>query len=176
MTPCHIAVVGPSGAGKDTLMRAAADSLPNVLLVRRAITRPADSGSEDFEPVTEAEFLRRRGAGDLILDWQAHGLRYGIPRAGGDDGVRLVNLSRKVLSQAGQVMPGLSVIHVTAEPDTLAARLLARGRETPDDIALRVARDVRMEDSGLRVITIDNSGALADATSAFIAAVKELSA
>ncbi|SDD35158.1 ribose 1,5-bisphosphokinase [Paracoccus isoporae] len=177
MSLSHIAVVGPSGAGKDTLMRQAASALPDVTLVRRAITRPADRGSEDFEPVTEAEFLRRREAGELILDWQAHGLRYGIPRPHGAQGhaIRLVNLSRGVLREAASVLPDLSVIHVTADPETLAARLVARGREAPDEIALRVARDARLDAAGLRVITIDNSGALAQACAAFNAAVRELS-
>ena len=51
-----IAVVGPSGAGKDTLIEAARRARPDLLIVRRVITRPTESGGEDFEGVTEAEF------------------------------------------------------------------------------------------------------------------------
>ncbi|WBU51932.1 phosphonate metabolism protein/1,5-bisphosphokinase (PRPP-forming) PhnN [Paracoccus sp. SCSIO 75233] len=170
----RIAVVGPSGAGKDTLMRAAASALPEICLLRRAITRPEDAGGEDFEGVTEAEFARRQAAGDFVLNWDAHGLRYGVPQMQGQ-GVWLVNLSRRVLPEAAQALPGLAVIHVTAAPEVLAARLAERGRETAEDIAARIAREAEFDAAGLPVITIDNSGALADAEAAFIAAVQELS-
>ncbi|NHF74506.1 AAA family ATPase [Paracoccus xiamenensis] len=169
-----IAVVGPSGAGKDTLMRAAARALPTIRLARRAITRPCEDSSEDFEAVAADEFARRRAKGDFVLDWQAHGLRYGVPHPSGA-GIWLMNLSRRVLPQAAGALPGLGVIHVTADPATLAARLAGRGRESATDISTRIARDACFDAAGLTVITIDNSGALADARSAFIAAVQELS-
>ena len=74
-------VVGPSGAGKDTLMAAAA-ARPGVALVRRVITRPAAAGGEDFDGVTPAEFARRRAACDFALDWQAHGPHPAAARRG----------------------------------------------------------------------------------------------
>ncbi|HMB13658.1 MAG TPA: phosphonate metabolism protein/1,5-bisphosphokinase (PRPP-forming) PhnN, partial [Roseovarius sp.] len=45
-----IAVVGPSGVGKDTLMRAMVAERPNLRRVRRVITRRADDGGEGHEP------------------------------------------------------------------------------------------------------------------------------
>ena len=75
------AVVGPSGAGKDTLIQGALAARPDLRLVRRVITRPTDAGGEDFEGVTEDDFAARRRAGDFALHWQAHGLSYGIPKA-----------------------------------------------------------------------------------------------
>jgi ribose 1,5-bisphosphokinase len=47
------AVVGPSGAGKDLLIQGALAARPDLRLVRRVITRPADSGAEDHEAATE---------------------------------------------------------------------------------------------------------------------------
>ncbi len=81
MTPAPriFAVVGPSGAGKDTLIAGALARRPDLRLVRRVITRPAAAGGEDFDGVTEAEFTARLKRGDFALHWQAHGLRYGIP-------------------------------------------------------------------------------------------------
>lgn len=171
MTP--IAVVGPSGAGKDTLMRAATTACPDIGLMRRVITRPAEAGGEDFEGVSPAEFARRRAAAGFLLDWQAHGLSYGLPHPPGS-GVWLMNLSRRVLGQAAAALPGLAVIHVTADPAVLAARLARRGREPAAGIAARIARDGGFDTAGLHVITIDNSGALAEAEAAFTAAVQEL--
>ncbi len=152
-----IAVVGPSGAGKDTVMdglRAALADDPRFLFARRAITRAADAGGEAHEPLTEAEFAAR----DFALQWQAHGLHYGIPRAIEADlaagRVVLANLSRTVLAKAAACYP-FAVLEVTAPPAILAARLAARGRESTADIAARLARDAPLP-PGLRVLRVVN--------------------
>jgi phosphonate metabolism protein PhnN/1,5-bisphosphokinase (PRPP-forming) len=151
------AIVGPSGAGKDTLIAGALAARPDLRLVRRVITRPADRGAEDHEPVSEAEFARRKAAGAFALDWQAHGLCYGIPRdqlAG--PGTVLFNGSRAILALAQQCLPDLRVVVVTAPPEVLGARLAARGRETADDIATRLRRaDFALPD-GVQAVTVIN--------------------
>src|ERR1700733_8682480 len=144
-----VLVVGPSGAGKDTLLNAARDALsgnPRFRFVQRVITRPADPAGEDHEPVTEAEFIAR----DFALHWQAHGLRYGIPADVADDvasGVVVVaNVSRAVIAEAAARFP-VRVIEVTAPPRILAERLAVRGRETEADIAARLARTVPLPEN-----------------------------
>ena len=81
-----VLVVGPSGAGKDTLLEAARQALaddPRFRFVRRVITRPADAGGEAHEAVTAEEFAAR----EFALQWQAHGLSYGIPADAIEDGL-----------------------------------------------------------------------------------------
>ena len=135
------AVVGPSGAGKDTLIAGALRARPGLRLARRVITRPTEAGGEDFEGVTPEEFAARKARGDFALDWQAHGLCYGIPRAQVQGrGDVIFNGSRAALTRAQAVFPDLRVIVVTAPPGVLAARLAARGREPPGDIAERLDR------------------------------------
>ncbi|MEL7117740.1 MAG: phosphonate metabolism protein/1,5-bisphosphokinase (PRPP-forming) PhnN, partial [Pseudomonadota bacterium] len=104
-----IAVVGPSGVGKDSVISGLVAARPEMAWVRRVITRPSDAGGEPYEGVTEAEFERRRAVQEFCLAWPAHGLFYGIPQsalkdveAGAD---RVVNLSRAVLSEAASVFP-----------------------------------------------------------------------
>ena len=75
------AIVGPSGAGKDTLIQGALAVRPGLSVVRRVITRPTSAGGEDFEGVTAAAFAARSKAGEFALTWQAHGLSYGIPKS-----------------------------------------------------------------------------------------------
>lgn len=161
------AVVGPSGAGKDTLMEAAFAARPDLVMVRRVITRPSDAGGEDFDGVSEAEFLARRDAGDFALWWPAHGLYYGIPasidQALADGRDVVFNGSRGVLAEATQKYPGLTVLLITASPEVLAQRLAARGRETAEDIAARLKRAEFAVPEGLNIAEIRNDGALEDA-------------
>ena len=170
------AVVGPSGAGKDTLMRLAARQRPDLHLVRRVITRSEMAGGEDFEGVTQAEFDARRARGDFALTWTAHGMSYGIPAsvklvlAAGSDA--MFNGSRAALAEAQAVFPALVVLHITARREVLAERLAARGREAADDIAERLARAAMPLPGGLRhVIEIDNSGDVASGVRALLDAL-----
>ena len=170
-----ICVVGPSGAGKDTLIDAARTQRPDLVIVRRVITRPSALGGEDFDGVTQAEFERRKAAGDFALDWRAHGLSYGLPAATlalRDEGRDLlVNGSRAALEQARGVFPDLEVIRITAPSSVLMERLLARGRETREEIEARVLRQSYDVPVGLPVTDIRNDGPLDDAIAAFLAAI-----
>lgn len=168
------AVVGPSGAGKDTLMAAVAPHVPGLVMARRVITRPASAGGEDFDGVDVATFQRRLGAGDFALHWAAHGLHYGVPisieadLAAGRDVV--FNGSRAALGGAAARYPDMQVLHITAQIEVLAARLAARGRESAEDIAARLRRADHSLPDGLNVITINNSGALDAAVAQVLAA------
>lgn len=170
-----IAVVGPSGAGKDSVMEGLVAHCPDLVRMRRVITRPSEAGGEDFEGVSPALFAARAAGGDFALHWQAHGLSYAIPREAhgvlrrGQDG--LANLSRAVLEQAGRVFGRVVVLHVTASPEILAARLAARGRESRADIARRLERVAPVFPEGLPVIEIDNSGPLEQAVARAAAAL-----
>jgi ribose 1,5-bisphosphokinase len=73
--------MGPSGAGKDSVMNRGRALLPAtapVFFAHRYITRPADIGGENHIALTEAEFRLRRDHGLFAFDWEAHGNRYAI--------------------------------------------------------------------------------------------------
>lgn len=101
-----VLVVGPSGAGKDTLLDRArarlrlysdrgsglgsdlddragyaphSDEDGPIRFVRRLITRPAQSGGEAHREIDEATFNRLVACGDYALGWRAHGLGYLLP-------------------------------------------------------------------------------------------------
>lgn len=159
-----IAVVGPSGVGKDSVMAALAARDARFAVVRRMITRPDEAGGEDHTSVTEAEFDRIENAGGFALSWRAHGLRYGIPSTVKDDIARgrdvLVNLSRAVLGAAQARFDRFAVLSLTAPVEVLAQRLAGRGRETADQIADRLRRAASPLPKGLPVIQIENAGPL----------------
>ena len=168
-----VAVVGPSGAGKDTLMsRAAAHPAlhPTIHFARRVVTRRAQVASEDHDSLDDAGFARAEASGAFALVWAAHGLRYGLPSAIRDEvaagWVVVANLSRRSLAEAAGAFGTLHVVEVTAEPDVLLARLSARGREPEATIRDRLARQVAVavppEAAGH--LCVDNSGDVAAAT------------
>ena len=166
------AIVGPSGAGKDTLIAGACAARPELRLVRRVITRPADAGGEDFEGVTPQDFAARKARGDFALHWDAHGLSYGIPVAQvRGPGPILFNGSRAALPRAAQVFPGLRVILITAPDAVLAARLAARGRETEADIRARLARAAFTLPPGIDAATVMNDTTPAEGTARLLAAL-----
>ena len=167
-----VLVVGPSGAGKDSLLNAARDAFrgdARVCFARRVITRPADPKGEDHQPVTDAEF----DAWDFALSWSAHGLRYGIPMATVRNApIVVANVSRGVIGVAARQWP-VRVIEVTAPAAILAARLAARGRETADDVARRLGRIVTLPD-GVNVETVCNDGSLVRGAARFVAALRRI--
>ncbi|QDC08559.1 phosphonate metabolism protein/1,5-bisphosphokinase (PRPP-forming) PhnN [Oceanicola sp. D3] len=168
------AVVGPSGAGKDTLMAAAQAARPGIHLVRRVVTRAVGAG-EDHRPVSEDSFRQLRAEGGFALSWSAHGLSYGIPRAAAERVAQgdcvLFNGSRAMLEAATAAFPGLRVLHITASEATLRARLMARGRETIAQIEARLARADLPLPAGLDVTTIDNSGPLEESVAKLLTAL-----
>lgn len=171
------AVVGPSGAGKDTLIAGALAARIDLRRVRRVITRPAEVGGEAFDGVTEAEFLRRKAAGAFVLDWQAHGLHYGIPQAALDGpGDVIFNGSRAALAQAVLRLPGLVVVLVTAPDGLLAARLTARGRETAEDIRDRLSRAGFSLPEGIIARVVMNDSTTAEGIARLLAALQPVNA
>lgn len=173
VTGRFIAVVGPSGVGKDSLMDLAA-ARAGMVRARRVITRAPQAGGEAFDAVTETEFSRRRSNGDFALHWAAHGLNYAIPAkidtilAQGH--TVLANLSRAVLPQMADRFPKHRIILLTAHPDVLAHRLATRGRESERDIARRLKRAVFQVDQSLNPVIVENNGTLDVALKKFLAA------
>ena len=177
VAPQIFAIVGPSGAGKDTLIRGALQAQPVLRLVRRVITRPTEAGGEDFDGVTPADFALREARGEFALTWQAHGLSYGIPRDQiTGPGTVLFNGSRAALPLAAKVFPGLRVILVTAPDIVLAARLAGRGRETAEDIRARLARAAFEMRQGIAFQTVINDASPETGIARLLAALQPVSA
>lgn len=64
-----IAVVGPSGVGKDSVMAGIKRAMPAMHLVRRVITRAPDLGGEDYEAVTVSVFEKLARKGAFAVHW-----------------------------------------------------------------------------------------------------------
>jgi ribose 1,5-bisphosphokinase len=169
-------VVGPSGAGKDTLIRLAREELTGdrrFAFPRRLVTRPP-SADEDNETLDPAAFDRGEAEGCFSLCWRAHGLGYALPEEAGrlarDGCVVVSNVSRRVVTEARVRFPGTRVVAITAPPEVLAARLAARGRVEDGDLAQRLAR----RETVVPDLTIDNSGSPREGAGRLIAFLQDL--
>ena len=143
-----ILVVGPSGAGKDTLLglaKAACADDPVIVFPRRVITRAA-SPSEDNDEVSAEAFQQALARDEYAMHWDAHGHHYALRRAIDDDigaGRTVVaNVSRTVIPAMRQAYANVVVISITAPPDVLAERIAMRARGSDGKIEHRLGRTV----------------------------------
>lgn len=162
-----IAVVGPAGVGKESLMKAMAAADPRLRVARRVITRANGQQNETFDCATREDFKQMERGREFALSWGAQGHSYGIPAAPVDAELEagrdvLANVSRGVLGMADNRFERFMVLSLTAKKDVLAARLKARGGEDDNDIAARLARASYRVPEGLEVVAIDNSAELKD--------------
>ncbi len=172
-------VVGASGAGKDSLMayaRARLGGRAPVFFAHRYITRPAEAGGENHVALNKAEFAQMKALDLFALSWESHGFCYGLGREIGlwlERGANVVmNGSRAFLPVADRRFPGLTVVLIEVSPAVLRARLVARGRESPEEIAERLARASEFNVIHPNVITIRNNGALPEAGDALLAVLR----
>lgn len=181
-TGALVLVVGPSGAGKDTLMDAARAALAGdarFSFARRLITRPAMAGAEDHDSCSDTDFAAAQARAELALSWQAHGLRYGIPAAALDGiahgRVVIANISRSAIPAAETLAQHVAVVEITAPVPVLARRLAARGRESEADIAARLAREAPLTTRRAELVSIRNDRSVAEAAGEFVALLTRLS-
>lgn len=178
-----VLVFGPSGAGKDSILSAAA-AMPEaagIVFCRREITRPGAAGGEAHIPVTWAEFAARRAAGAYLLSWEANGNGYGIPawqahalEAGRDV---VASVSRTVIDRATRLSRSVVAVRITAPPSVLAARLAGRGRESEAEIRARLARAALAEPwCGPAVRELVNDGTVAEGAARFLGLLQAPSA
>jgi len=146
-----ILVVGPSGAGKDTLLGLAGATCAgdgNIVFARRVVTREASS-FEDNAQLSVDDFCAALARGEFAMHWEAHGHRYGLPRTIDDD-IRagrtvVVNVSRSVIDVMRHAYVNVLVVAITAPSDVLAQRLAMRARTSDGTLQDRLTRKVADE-------------------------------
>lgn len=166
-----VLVVGPSGAGKNTLIDGARRSLEGderFVFARRIVTRPGHASGDIA--MTPDDFEAARGRGAFALSWHAHGLAYGVPRdilkALEEGRCVIANVSRGVIAEARETFPRIRVIHVDAAATLLRQRLAQRSREPADDQKERLRRAIPVE--GDDVESLVNDGPVDHAIDALV--------
>lgn len=175
---CWVLVVGPSGAGKDTLIEHARGALADdrrVQFARRVVTREPNR-FEDHDCVSQSGFERLQSAGELALSWSAHGLSYGIHSrwqdAGGGGAIVVCNVSRTILTNDLEQLGKTHVVLVTAPPDVLRERIAHRGRD--NEPAHRLQRRIPIDVPGIADLIIENTGTPMEGAAPLIAYLRNL--
>lgn len=175
-------LMGPSGAGKDTILQGVSRLMGSrALLAQRIVTRAPGFADDGTLAVTEPEFLQMEQVGLLAMSWRAHGLAYGILRhiderlSAGQD--VLINGSRGYLPTALERYRTLMPVLVCVKPQLLQERLRRRGRESEAQIQARLVRNAAMDDIPKRclsrLVRIDNSQRPSDAVQALYAQLQQ---
>jgi len=174
-----VALVGPSGAGKDTLLNAARAQLAGRVefaFPQRRITRKP-SASEDNVSISWKEYRRAVQEGDMALAWEAHGLGYIIPREADREVVAgrtvVTNISRGATAAAKARYARCFVAYIDAPVEIRASRLAGRLRESPREVLLRLERTPQGSDSHIADLIIDNGGTLDQGVTALVSFLLE---
>jgi ribose 1,5-bisphosphokinase len=174
-----VLVVGPSGAGKDTLIglaRAACADDGNIVFPRRVVTREPSS-FEDNEQVSLEAFRQAQAQGEFAVHWEAHSHCYALRRAI-DDQLRagravVANVSRTVVEAMRRAYADVLVVSITAPSEILSQRLAARARGSDGQIADRLRRAVD-DAAATPDFTIMNVGSAEDHALELLRAIRGL--
>ena len=141
-------VVAPSGAGKTSLIDALLKRDPGIRLSMSYTTRaprPGEVDGVDYHFVARAKFEQMIAAGEFLEHASVHGNLYGTSRRwieaelAGDHDV-LLEIDWQGAAQVRRLFPRMTGIFIL--PPSLAElgrRLQARGKDSPDTIATRLA-------------------------------------
>lgn len=142
-----IYTIGPSGAGKDSVLTWLGQHFPTngeVHFARRVIDRHVQSNGEAHESLSTADFVAQRDQQAFALHWTANKHLYGVRHTELEalkcDHWVFVNGSRGYLEKALDQFPSMVILHITAPLDVLETRLVARNRESIEQIAARLSR------------------------------------
>ncbi|MBC8210616.1 MAG: ribose 1,5-bisphosphokinase [Gammaproteobacteria bacterium] len=170
-------LVGPSGAGKDTLLRELkknqyAETQP--LVAHRYITRDPREGDENHVELCPFDFNRRLEAGLFLFNWESHGYQYAIGREvkkwvkSGHNVI--INGSREYFPVAREILPALVPIWISVSEQILRQRLISRGRETAEQIEQRILRNRQLESLRPKhCVLINNDQSIEDCVGQIIA-------
>lgn len=145
--PAVIVISGPSGVGKDAVMRRLQELRPDLHQVVTATSRPARPGERDgvdyFFVTTEA-FEKMIADGELIEHAVVYGEYKGIPKAQVREKLALnvdvvLRLDVQGAATVRELVPGAVFVFITADSEaSLCRRLVSRKTETPEKLAVRV--------------------------------------
>lgn len=149
-----VIVSSPSGGGKGTLIRLAFPQVPDLAYSVSWTTRRKRAGEQDgrhYHFISVKQFAEMRGRGEFLESAEVHGNFYGTHRQTVEQELahgRDIILEIDVQGASSVRRAGIeNVVYIFILPPSFAdlrARLVRRGSEKPEDLALRL-RNARGE-------------------------------
>ncbi|QDF28896.1 AAA family ATPase [Halarcobacter anaerophilus] len=168
-----VLIIGPSGAGKDTLIKEAKKEFKEKInFVKRYITRESDVNESNYY-IDEYAFEILRHNSYFASSWNAHGNFYGIPKRFIKNGINLISISRGRIKDFENLYDKVYTINITLPKEILKQRLLKRGRENKEDIEKRVQREYEKIEAK-NLIEFDNLASIEDSKKNFISLLKRI--
>jgi phosphonate metabolism protein PhnN/1,5-bisphosphokinase (PRPP-forming) len=168
-----VLIIGPSGAGKDTLIKEAKKEFKEKInFVKRYITRESDVNESNYY-IDEYAFEILRHNSYFASSWNAHGNFYGIPKRFIKNGINLISISRGRIKDFENLYDNVYTINITLPKEILKQRLLKRGRENKEDIEKRVQREYEKIEAK-NLIEFDNLASIEDSKKNFISLLKKI--
>lgn len=149
-----VVISGPSGCGKDTVIKEVLKRLPGTALSVSCTTRARRKNNGEWETegvdyyfIDQETFRRRIREGDFLEYAENKGELYGTPRAelemlaaAGND-VILLNLENEGAAQIKAMDPTVTTVFLLP-PDgkTLRSRLIGRASDTPEERLKRLEK------------------------------------
>ncbi len=140
---------GPSGVGKGTVVAALRSLVPHVWVSVSCTTRhprPGERDGVDYRFVDRATFAQMIADDALLEHAEFAGNQYGTPRSPvlkhlAAGAPTLLEIELDGARQVRQSMPDARFVFLAPpSPNELVTRLAARGTESADDVAARLAR------------------------------------
>ncbi len=150
-----VIISGPSGVGKDTIIRVLRDNHPDaerhyVITCTTRGRRDGEVDGVDYHFIGHDAFLALREHGALLESAEVHGNWYGTPKdqvaealTAGRDAILKIDV-QGARTVREQVRDTLSIFIVPPSLDTLFGRLHARATERPEELERR-KRDAETE-------------------------------
>ncbi|MFK2821619.1 hypothetical protein [Arcobacter sp. YIC-80] len=168
-----VLIVGPSGVGKDTLLKGARKILKNEInFVRRYITRKPDKNEKNYF-LDEFAFEILKHNSFFASSWNAHGNYYAIAKNSIKNKVNIISVSRAKISDFEKQYDKVYTINITVPKEELRNRLLLRKRESLEQIEKRLNRSYpKIEAENL--IEFDNSKNIEVSIKDFVELIKKI--
>ena len=176
-----VVVSGPSGAGKDTVIRAALardDSLATVATVKTRQPRPGEIDGVHQIFLSEDEFDEWLAADRFLEHAQVYNHRSGVPREAVEDLLaagRTVILRTDVQGAATlkQRLNDPLLVFVTAPSEALARRMRARAGDSEAEITerLKFAESELQEAQWFDAVIVNDDGQQEEAADALLRAI-----
>lgn len=160
-----VLIVGPSGVGKDTLLRNVKDKI-QANFVTRYITRIPSADESNFY-IDEKAYEILLNNDFFISGWEAHNNKYAIAKNQIIEGLNIISISRGSIKDFEKVFDNVITINITLPRNILYERLKIRGRENEKQIQERLNRSYESIDT-LNLIEFINDKPIEESTDEFL--------